>query len=476
MHPIKPRVFISYSWSSPGHQARIRQWAEQLIQEGVDVELDQWGLKEGHDKYFFMEKIVSDESITHVLIFSDSTYSSKADLRKAGVGAESQIISNEVYSKVQQSKFIPIVCELTELGEPILPKFLQNRIWIDFSSPESANNNWEQLVRVLYGKPAHEKPALGKPPAYVTALTNAPASPGLVKFAALKQAIVLNKPGLKLYRDDFFGACNSYADKLRIRERPDLENHAQRILDDCGKLKHVRDHIVDWVILEASTKPSEEFNDALIFELEQLLELKSKPENLNSWQDSWFDAHSVFVYETFLYVIAALIKASSFETLHLVFHSHYVLPRNGSNKFEPFDAFYGYSDFLQILAPEGKKLNAPAAELVKRQADRSDISFKDLMQAELLALMMSFIVKDARWYPQTLHYAAYEDAFPLFLKATRKRDFQKLAKITGISSADELRSQVKKGQEMLGSHSFHNFWRSGTSFSMLMNMDGLDTL
>jgi len=186
---LKPKVFISYSWSSPGHQARIRQWAEQLVSNGVDVVLDVWDLKEGDDKYAFMEQMVTDESVTHVLVFSDSEYAAKADTRKAGVGTESQIISREVYSKVQQSKFLPVVCEFDDAAEPCLPTFLKSRIWIDFSSSEAANDNWEQLIRVLYGKPAYEKPSLGQAPTYVTTEVSWPASPIGVKFAALRQAI-----------------------------------------------------------------------------------------------------------------------------------------------------------------------------------------------------------------------------------------------------------------------------------------------
>ena len=103
---MKPKVFISYSWSSPGHQDQIRQWAEQLVNDGVDVILDIWDLKEGDDKFAFMEKMVTDDSVTHVLVFSDSEYAAKADARRAGVGTESQIISREVYSKAQQSKVV----------------------------------------------------------------------------------------------------------------------------------------------------------------------------------------------------------------------------------------------------------------------------------------------------------------------------------------------------------------------------------
>lgn len=476
---MKPRVFISYSWSSPGHQARIRQWAEQMLDDGVDVVLDLWDLKEGDDKYAFMEKMVTDESVTHVLVFSDSEYAAKADARKSGVGTESQIISREIYSKTQQSKFIPIVCEFDDSGEPLLPVFLESRIWMDFSSPEAVNDNWERLIRLLYGKPAHQKPALGDAPTYITTDATVPTSPAVRKFVALKRAIIQDKRGLRLYRQDFLDACCQYADTLRIRERPDITNMGQRVLDDCSKLKLVRDHVVDWVLLESGIASSGEFDESLLSLLERLLELKSRPPEVNSWNEVWFEAHRVFVYETFLYIVAALLRTESFGSLHLVLTSHYLLPETeapGADRFGTFDTFYGCSETLQILAPEGRRLHSPAAELVKRQADRADLPFAALMQAELLVLMMAFISSNSRWYPQTLHYASYNEVFPFFIKAARHRDFQKLVKVTGIDSGHELRAAVKAGHAKFEVDRWHDFRMSDRSFWSSMNMDALDTL
>jgi hypothetical protein len=42
--------------------------------------------------YAFMERMVVDKSVTHVLIFCDSEYASRADARRAGVGTESQFL------------------------------------------------------------------------------------------------------------------------------------------------------------------------------------------------------------------------------------------------------------------------------------------------------------------------------------------------------------------------------------------------
>lgn len=346
----EPKVFISYSWSDQRHQELVKHWADRLIADNIEVILDIYDLNEGDDKYAFMEQMVTDKTVTHVLVICDKKYAEKADSRKTGVGTESQIISQEVYEKVKQSKFIPIVCEFNENDQPYLPTFLKSRIWINFSSPEAENENWEQLIRLLFGKPLHVKPKKGKTPSYITEEQNLPTSETFAKFNSLQQAILQGKKGIKKYRRDFIDTCIKYADDLRVRERPNLQNIGEKVLDDANKLKPIRDSITDWVLLESETTPDEEFSDSLVEFLEKLRELKSRPPEISSWSESWFEAHSVFVYETFLYVVAGLLKTESYKTLHEVFTTHYLLPsteRYGDSKFENFGGFYGYSDTLQ---------------------------------------------------------------------------------------------------------------------------------
>lgn len=474
----EPKVFISYSWTDQSHQELVKHWADRLIADGIDVILDIYDLNEGDDKYAFMESMVTDPKVTHVLVICDRVYAEKADARKAGVGTESQIISGKVYAKVKQSKFIPIVCEFGDDGEPFLPQFMKSRMWVNFSSSETENENWEQLVRLLYGKPQHVKPKKGKAPTFITSETPIPTSEAFAKFGSLKQALLQDKKGIKHYRRDFIEACISYADKLRVRERPDVSSMGEKVLEDCGKLKPIRDHICDWILLESEVCNETEFSETLVEVLEKLRELKSRPPEISSWNDSWFEAHSVFVYETFLYIVAALVKAGAYDALHEVFTAHYLMPSSdsyGGVNFKRFDCFYGYSETLQILAPEGRKLHAPAAELLKRQADREDIPFADIMQAELIVLLMTFITPETRWYPQTLHYSSYSHRYPFFIRAAQHKNFNKLSIITGIASADELREKVREGHRRNETYSWKNFHHERDFWSS-MNMDKLDTL
>ena len=112
-----PKVFISYAWGTKEHDEKVLALAIELMEVGIEVVLDKWDLKEGNDTYSFMEKSVSDDSITNVLILIDPNYAKKANARAGGVGTETQIISSEVYNRVEQSKFIPVVFERDEEGK-----------------------------------------------------------------------------------------------------------------------------------------------------------------------------------------------------------------------------------------------------------------------------------------------------------------------------------------------------------------------
>lgn len=80
-----PRVFISYSWHPEENKIRVEQLARRLMSDGVDVTLDVWSLKDGQDKYVFMEKMVTDSDINKVLIICNRDYAEKADSRKGGI-------------------------------------------------------------------------------------------------------------------------------------------------------------------------------------------------------------------------------------------------------------------------------------------------------------------------------------------------------------------------------------------------------
>ena len=165
---MHPTVFISYSWSDDEYNQRVIELSRKLISDGVDVKLDKFEARPGHELLDFMESCVKDPLIDKVIILLDPVYKSKANERVGGVGAEASIISPEIYENTKQEKFIPVIFD--KKGKDIkscIPTFLSSRVYIDLSSKNSNQENYKRLVKTIYGVPEYNKPSLGPRPLWV---------------------------------------------------------------------------------------------------------------------------------------------------------------------------------------------------------------------------------------------------------------------------------------------------------------------
>lgn len=187
----RPKVFLSYSWSSKEHQDRVISFAMELMKgQNIEVVLDVFDLKEGQDKYKFMERCVNDQSIDHVLIICDKQYTEKANDRVGGVGTETAIITPELYDKWDQTRFVPIVFERGDDGDPYLPTYLKSRMYFDLSGHyNNYDFEYEKLIRYLWGEPLIKKPIVegGKPDWLNNKSTNLSKMQRLVKEYSVDQ-------------------------------------------------------------------------------------------------------------------------------------------------------------------------------------------------------------------------------------------------------------------------------------------------
>lgn len=123
--------------------------AENLQKNGFKIIMDQTHLKYGYDKYAFMEKMITDSSISKIFIICNKDYALKADNRVGGVGDESMIITPELYGKTEQSKFIPIVFEKDTNGKPYLPVYLKRLMYVDLSNKRQYKVAYYELIKQM---------------------------------------------------------------------------------------------------------------------------------------------------------------------------------------------------------------------------------------------------------------------------------------------------------------------------------------
>ncbi|QLA17654.1 SEFIR domain-containing protein [Desulfolutivibrio sulfoxidireducens] len=205
---VTPNLFISYSWSSPEHVQKVVELATELCGSGVNVMLDKWALKEGHDTVSFMERMVNDPEIKKVVMICDEQYAKKADGRSGGVGTETQIISKEIYDNQQQDKFVAIVFDTDENGKPYLPLYYKSRIYIDLSDPGKFSENYERLLRWIFDKPFYVKPEIGSMPSFLAEGTHVSLGTTIIAKRCIE--------AVKNDRSIYIGLYREYCDTLAV--------------------------------------------------------------------------------------------------------------------------------------------------------------------------------------------------------------------------------------------------------------------
>lgn len=151
-----PTVFISYSWDGDEHKRWVKDFADQLLSDGINVVVDQYDLSLGDRLPQFMEQSITDAD--YVLIICTPLYKEKADKRTGGVGYEGHIISDELFNHHNERKFIPVLRRGT--FETALPKFCAGKLSIDLSETPFSQEQYHDLLTTIFGK--KKKPAIGK--------------------------------------------------------------------------------------------------------------------------------------------------------------------------------------------------------------------------------------------------------------------------------------------------------------------------
>lgn len=441
-----PKLFVSYCWSTPDHEQWVIDLSSELTQSGIEVVLDKWDLREGHDAVAFMEKMVTDPTITKVVIVCDKAYADKADGRKGGVGTETQIISREVYERTDQGKFVAVVAERDDAGKPYLPTYYKSRIYIDLSESDRYAENFERLVRWIFDKPIYVKPEIGKPPSFIT--EDSPTTLGTSALAKRAIEAIKNDKGYaKGAFDEYLVTFSQNVERFRInRENGELDELIVKAIDSTA---HSRNEFVQ--VLGAFVQYAEPGSSVKAIHgfFEALLTYYSRPEGQNSWNETDFDAFKFFAHELFLYALSAYIRAEDYSSTNHLLTEHlltepYYLPKNMERGRSTTASFSVIRDHLRSL--EHRKLNRLSlrADLLEQRSKSSGIPFRHVMQTDFVCFMRAELSGD-RWWPETLLYATHHyGPFEIFARATSKANLSRILPILGVTSLASIKAKLEE--------------------------------
>lgn len=469
-----PKVFISYSWHPEKNKIWVQRLAERLIQDGVNVKLDVWDLKHGHDKYVFMEQMVKDPDIKKVLVICNEDYARKADDRTGGVGTESTIMSSDIYSLAEQTKFIPILAEKKN-GEPCLPTFLKSRMYVDMSSNDIYELGYNQLLRDIYEKPLLRKPALGKMPSYLAA-----DEPVLLSTAQeqrmLKEKVAEStnlQTWIAKYCDKFIESLDQFKVTFRGGKTCDL---IEMIEKSIASMQVVNNDFMTFVETVASN--SECNGEQFVEFFEKLLQYyEDKDIELASSTDSWHlcnDNYRFFNYELFLSFTAIMLKHERFDIIKEVIDTDYCILSNRLGrqiKALNFAEFQKHNYTLDYYKNKGFSSSSQVAILMNNYGGEK---FDSWVEFDILLYYLSLIYgkpgdRISMWYP-TL--SIYNRAFEILPKIASMRYFEKAKVMFGVGDKDSFKTLLVRTKDELQRDAYHRIpnLKEGLSYDKVYSL------
>ncbi len=438
------KLFVSYSWSTPEHEDWVLALAHQLSEAGVQVILDKWDLKEGHDANAFMERMVNDPSVTKVIMVSDKVYADKANGRAGGVGTETQIISKEVYESQNQEKFVAVLPERDEGGKPYLPTYYGSRVYIDLSDPSHYAENLEKLLRWIYDKPLHVRPEIGRRPAFLDDGSRVRLGTETSFLRAL-DAIKGAKSFAPGATDEFLLQFADHLQRFRLEPPAEVVTFDDIIVQSIDEFIPYRNQIIDLTRAVAQYAPTQEYGDKIHRFFERLIPYMSQPKEAGQWNEFQSDNLKFIVHEMFLYVLAVLLDNDRFDIVNQLLITPYYVPGRseyGKDATVTFGEFCKYTRSLEYRN-QRIKLNrlSVRADMLSKRSEGSGVEFRSLMQAEFVVFLRSWLTGDdyTSWWPETLLYStnAY-GPFEKFARSASQAYFNRFKTALGVPSVAKL--------------------------------------
>jgi len=465
------KLFISYRWTTPDHVDWVLNLATALRGDGIDVKLDQWDLKPGHDALKFMEEMVTDEAITKVLIVSDRSYAERANQRQGGVGIEAQIISKKVYESTKQEKFAAIVLELDDDGRPLLPTFLASRIFFDFSTDEAQAQNYEQIVRWVFDKPLNARPPIGRPPKYLEGES--------------RPLISLHKP---LSRVGLEGSSSSIAAAHTLLENVAAE--AKSLIVNLIEESDQADKAYEAILRTTQTREQVygamrsllRSNDAKRFDwtrsfFEELLRWWDYAPLNETYTRLDNDALRFFTHDCFVGFVALCLNEGLFaelaEFLSTPFYRAKHDGRTGDTIY--YDVMRPYLDSLEIRNKQ-RNLNRLSlhADVLSETHESSLVPLDRFCEADFLLYIRGLLAPKYDWYPISGLYLSFSGGMVrIFARAESAGFYSRMSPLLFNKAPEELRQELQP--YIAGQKKLIRFDYRAMPVGVLMNLDRLGT-
>lgn len=452
-----PKVFISYAWGTEEYQAKVLSLATDLVNDGIDVQFDKWSLKEGNDTYAFMEQSVTDPSITNVLLLLDEQYENKANSRSGGVGTETQIISPEIYNKVKQEKFIPVVFERGANGDVHKPAYLKGLLHFDISINERYDDEYQRLVKRLYGIEIYQKPELGNKPSWLDS------TPTVSTKTRSAYSVLKSNLSDKVRIEQFTSFLSQLKDKIiGFKNNEDLSDTSfDKYISVYADTRPTRDEFLQLMKYVSYIRNGEQYIANMLEETRNIIYRENRLLK---------EIKLTLLHEIFIYVIAIYYKNQNYDGLAYTLGKTYFTDDYSGNGAENFNVFYFHNQNMDnaVSKHDDKNYHSGTAQYWIENIDVESCTKKELVLADLLCYNYAVFGKDYHhdwyWFPITYAYGSNENAMmrTFSVKLQSLEFLTKATQIFGYNEVQTLNAKIAEIEEINKAGEFQKYRYNGS--------------
>lgn len=448
--PKHVKAMVSYAWTTPGHTSehedRVQALVDELITKGIDVVFDKYDLRDGDDVNTFMEQVAAQGNVKKVIAICDPNYVEKMNARAGGAGQEGMLMSTHVIDQLRgtdqetgerERRFIPVIfacAEGTRVADACnRPTMFGSMKFIDMSTDEAYDANFDQLMRFLLDRPALVRPALGNVPEHLQETSPAPLS-SQPQFLTLQRALEQNRATKRHWREYL-----EQVEQALHQIKPATSLESEWLYDfsianaEATRFVPIRDQFVQALKLgiQHDLLPIDEF----VKFFENVMCLSERlPDQYR--RDSFIMSTALFnhvdflVAELTLYTVALLISEAQVEALKAITeHTYFVQIRHHER---PVDFTYlnriSYQSELenQLRGHYNSRWISPVGGWLHERATLKSINVTALTQADIMLYIKSkleAIDQEDRmtWYCTIGNFIESAGILPLFSRFVSKR-------------------------------------------------------
>lgn len=474
------KAFISYSHSSTEHQEWVIKLATDLRENGIDATLDVWDLAEGQDVVEYMEKMVNDPNIDKVIIVSDRVYVEKSKNRDGGVGIETRLITSEIFNQQDGTKFVVLVRELEESGEPSVPAFYKPRKYMDFTNDTNYNDNLKALIHNIADVPINKKPELGDLPAYLTVTDNATALQTSVHHRRAINSLMAQSSDAYFLTKQYFDALIDCMEQFRLPR--DFDPTSDVLTENIDTFLPYRKEYSDIIESIASNSNDSKYGDAIHKFFESAHGFCHPTQHMQPSRSIDFDNYKFFFHEMFLHTIAIFIRESRSDLFKALVEQPYYTEQMRNSGNDEIASFALFRDYLWSFDKKNADLNlrriSIPADLIRDRSESQQI-FNGIVETDFILYLRSHMTDVdycGRWYPDTIAYTGRnQSTLEIFRRSQSRRYFDsKVSPLFMDISVERFKSFVEEVAVSGGKFS-DRIWHP-ISITKLTGCDNLGTL